>query len=119
VGSVPEHSGNSGAAQRGASEPVALADLAVQWMEKLPRQAQPFQTAARFPRIVNELAGLWQTPQRCRAYFDQLLLDHRGDRQGFPLPIASELAALKDYYDSVVHPTQQTVWDEILNRSHG
>jgi hypothetical protein len=48
-----------------------------------------------------------------------LLLDDRGNRQGFPKPIAAELAALKDYYDSVLHPTQQTVWDEILGHARG
>lgn len=119
MGDIPDPNGKAAAAHRGRSEPVALADSAVRWMEQLPQHAQPFQTAARYPRIVNSLAGLWQSPPRCRAYFDQLMIDERGDRQGFPTEVASELAALKDYYDSVVHPTQQTVWDEIINRSRG
>jgi len=119
VGDTPEASGNAGTARRRRAEPAVLADAAVQWLQQLPQRAQPFQTAARYPHIANALAGLWQTPPRCRAYFEQLMLDTRGDRHGFPREIASELAALKDYYDSVVHPTQQTVWDEIINSSRG
>lgn len=99
--------------------PAALNDVAAQWVGALPKRVQPVQTAERFPHIANALAGLWAKPRNCRAYFDELLLDHRGDRHGFPKAVASELAALKDYYDSVVHPTQQTVWDEIVSQPRG
>lgn len=102
--------------QRG---PTALASAAVKWIQQLPRHIQPAQTAAQFPHIANALAATWQTPQACRAYFDQVLLDHRGSRRGFPKAVASELSALKDFYDSVVHPTQQTVWDEIVRHARG
>lgn len=94
---------------------MALADAAVKWMQQLPPQVQPARTAMRFPHIVNSLAERWSTPQRCREYFDRLLIDRRGDRLGFPKAIGSELAALKDHYDSVVDPTAQTVWDEIAS----
>ncbi len=114
---------DQGASQRRGSDgrtPTArLGGAAVQWLHQLPQRVQPLQTAARFPHIANALAGAWQRPRECRAYFEQLLIDRRGDRQGFPRAIASELAALKDYYDSVVHPTQQTVWDEIVNQIRG
>ena len=95
--------------------PAALASAAVTWMQQLPPRVQPSRTADRFPHIVNSFADCWSAPQRCRDYFEQLLIDRRGERLGFPKPIASELAALKDYYDSVVHPTEQTVWDEIAS----
>lgn len=94
-------------------EPVALAGAAAQWMHQLPQHVRPLKTAERFPHIANALAADWQAPERCRPYFERLLLDHRGDRGGFPGPIAAELAALKDYYESIVHPVRQTVWDEI------
>lgn len=97
----------------GRGKPVALAEAAANWVQHLPQHIRPLQTAARFPHVANALAASWQEPESCRACFDRLLLDHRGSRRGFPRPIAAELAALKDYYDSVVHPTQQTVWDEI------
>ena len=93
--------------------PEALADAAAQWLRHLPQHVRPLKTEARFPHIVNALEARWRTPESCRGYFDQLLLDQRGSRRGFPRSVAAELAALKDYYDSVVHPTQQTVWDVI------
>ena len=99
--------------------PAALADSAVHWLQQLPQHIRPGKTAERFPHIANALAAAWQTPPSCRACFEQLLLDHRGNRQGLPKPVAAELAGLKDYYESVVHPTQQTVWDEILVHARG
>jgi hypothetical protein len=104
---------------RAAAEPVALSAAATQWMAELPQHVRPNQTAARFPRILDKLAGCWPTQSRCRAYFDELLLDQRGDRKGFPERIALELAALKNHYNSVVFPTHQTVWDEIIGRARG
>ena len=101
----------------GQGAPGAPADAGAQWMQQLPLHTRPLQTAARFPHIVSGLAARWHSPKDCRPYLEQLLLDVRGNRQGFPGPVASELAALKDYYESVVHPTQQTVWDEILGHA--
>ena len=98
------------------SAPAALDAKAEAWMRQLPQHVRPSNTAERFPHIVNALAAIWASPARCRSQFDQLLIDQRGDRQGFPDAVGSELASLKDYYDSAVHPTQQTVWDEIVEQ---
>jgi len=116
---VDEQGSSSGPQARAPAAPRVLAEEAALWLQQLPSHAQPRRTAAQFPHIVNALASSWQTPQRCRAYLEQLLLDQRGNRQGFPKAVASELAVLKDYYDSVVHPTQQRVWDEIVSHHHG
>ena len=49
---------------------------------------------------------------------DELLVDERGGRAGFPMSIASELATLKDYYDLEVHPdrTNAYLWDPRLKK---
>ena len=99
--------------------PATLDAAAVQWLQQLPQHIRPGKTAEQFPHIANALAAAWQAPPACHACFEQLLLVHRGNRQGLPKPIAAELAALKDYYESVLHPTQQTVWDEILVHARG
>ncbi|MBK9243903.1 MAG: hypothetical protein IPM30_03445 [Burkholderiales bacterium] len=112
-----EQSDSRGGKSARRSGPVALADSAAQWLQQLPQHVRPLQTAAQFAHVVNTLAGVWNTPQKCRDYLDQLLLDLRGSRRGFPKAVASELATLKDYYDSIVHPTQQTVWDEIVSHA--
>lgn len=100
--------------QAGAAEPLS-AESAL-WLNELPEAVRPMSTCALFPRIVNRLAKLWGKPGECRAYFDELLLDRRGNRQGFSTQIAFELAALKNYFETAVHPSRQTVWDEIIQR---
>ena len=89
------------------------------WLAELPVEFRPKETAARFPHIANMLSTRWMTPIACREYFEELLLDARGDRQGFPSTVVRELAALKDYYESVVFPTVQTAWDELASQSRG
>jgi hypothetical protein len=108
---------NPAVSPRRQAERVELDAGAAQWLAALPQRLQPRETAARFPHILNKLASLWSLPHSCRLYFDDLLMDHRGDRRGFPLKVASEIVGLKDHYDSVVHPTPQSLWDEISTRS--
>lgn len=97
--------------------PDALDADAVVWLNELPDTVRPKRTCGRFPRIVNRLAVLWNNPERCSGYFDELLLDRRGDRQGFPMEIAFELAALKNFFETAVHPSHQTIWDDIIRRN--
>ena len=105
------------ASPRRQSGRVELEATTAIWLSELPQRLQPRETATRFPHILNRLANLWSSPHACRLYFDDLLMDQRGDRQGFPLRIASEIVGLKDHYDSAVHPTPQSLWDEIVSRS--
>jgi hypothetical protein len=70
-----------------------------------------------FVRIANELSRRWKAPAALLAHLDNLLIDERGNRRGFPMAIMLELAALKNYYQTSVHPSPRTVWDEIASRS--
>ena len=88
-------------------------------MEQLPLSVRPQKLARDFPRIVNTLSRRWSAPQTCLACLDELLIDRRGNRRGFPLDIILELAALKGHFQTTVHPVPQTVWGEILLRSRG
>lgn len=47
-----------------------------------------------FPRIHDRLGATWGTPQ-CEAYLDRLILDDRGDRDGFPPQVLSALLVLQ------------------------
>ncbi len=47
----------------------------------------------RFPRIANELCGLWKSGE-IDHYIDGLLLDDRGDRMGFPIEVLDDLMFL-------------------------
>jgi hypothetical protein len=56
------------------------------------------QTAARFPHIIEGLKALWGDRAECQAYLDSLLVDVRGNRQGFPMPILLELMELNELF---------------------
>lgn len=113
--SEPGSSGNKPApAMRRQAPPAELSADAMRWLQEIPQRLRPKQTAQRYPHVVNRLAAAWSSPPACRAYFDDLLLDQRGGRQGFPWDIANELSSLRDHYDTFVNPTYRTLWDEII-----
>lgn len=53
----------------------------------------PHALEQNFPRILNHIVELWGS-QEAEAYFNDLLIDTRGDRQGFPPKVASDLIHL-------------------------
>ena len=67
------------------------------WIATLPVDFQVPATAEAFPRIANELAALWSEQEELTDYLDELLMDRRGRRQGFPARVLSELHALRAY----------------------
>jgi hypothetical protein len=101
---------------RKAPETETIARATVEWLVALPTETRPKALPVRFPRVANGLASRWSEPQRCLAYLEDLLIDKRGNRRGFPIDVLHELAGLKNYYESVVHRTPQTVWDEVSSR---
>jgi len=64
-----------------------------------------------FPRIANRLCETWKRPSVCEHYFDELLVDRRGGRKGFPLKIASELTELRAYY-ARLYPADHGAWSD-------
>ena len=54
------------------------------WLAGFAKGVRPEALARTYPRIANRLAELWKKPEQCEQYFDDLLLDKRGGRQGFP-----------------------------------
>ncbi|TAN86043.1 MAG: hypothetical protein EPN14_00610 [Gallionella sp.] len=50
----------------------------------------PHALAQQFPRILDKVLALWDTPS-IEAYFADLLVDDRGDRAGFPKEVASDI----------------------------
>lgn len=49
---------------------------------------------ALFPRIHDRLGATWGTGQ-CESYLDRLILDDRGDRDGFPPEVLTALLVLQ------------------------
>ena len=93
------------------TNPVLL-DATIAWMGELPYAARPTELAQRFPRIANSIAELWPRVDRCEQYLDALLVDQRGDRKGFPMSVALEIASLRSYYTEL-HPRARNAWDSV------
>ena len=79
----------------------------------MPPEAHPTALMTKYPRIANLLAVLWEDPNSLRRYVDDLLVDRRGNRQGFPLDVLREIFNLRAHYD-VVHPPSLRPW-EVMN----
>ena len=89
-------------ARRKAKPIRVLLPRTVRWMEGLPPDFQPTQTSETFPRVANALAALSSVPDELTSYLDDLLVDRRGRRQGFPARVLSELHALSAYYATLL-----------------
>jgi hypothetical protein len=97
-----------------ASHPASgLLRPTVNWASALPSDARPNALLTKFPRIANLVAVLWQDPNSLRRYLDDLLVDKRGNRQGFPLDVLRELFAIRAHFDQV-HPETSRPW-EVMN----
>ncbi len=101
--------------KRRASEPASgLLRPTIAWASVLPAEVQPTTLMAEFPRVANLIAVLWKDPDSLRRYVDDLLVDRRGNRQGFPVDVLREIFALRDYYDEL-HPPMVRPW-EVMNK---
>lgn len=101
-------------ARRKPQPPESLQTETIRWLASLPPDVRPTALPIQYVRIANALARAWGDQRRCLEYFDELLIDRRGGRQGFPFDVALEIAGLKDHYETVVHPMAQTAWDLII-----
>ena len=94
----------------GGQVPETLTRETFQWLASLPRSVRPNVLARRYPRIVNRVAEIWKRPLQCERYLDGLVLDHRGNRKGFPGDIAAEIAILKTHYLATSGIVHHDVW---------
>lgn len=90
--------------------PEELAPLTFKWLAKMPPAQRPQALPRKFPRIANRLAYVWQWPLQCERYLDELMMDERGGRQGFPEDVAQEIAALKAYFLKRTAHVRYDVW---------
>lgn len=94
---------------------VSLNDDARSLLKSLDEALLPIHLACRFPRIMNQIAALWRRPAHLDPYFDDLLTDKRGGRQGFPFEVARELLALREHYQTHVFPRRECVWQKVYS----
>lgn len=77
----------------------ALNGTARQWLRALPPRRRPLKLCEHFPRVANRLAFCWRDPDLARQTLDDLLVDRRGGRTGFPAPVVRELRRLAEFND--------------------
>ncbi|MCD6679844.1 MAG: hypothetical protein LT102_04175 [Burkholderiaceae bacterium] len=75
-----------------------------QWLDSLPVDQRLPVLRRHYPHVVNRLAADWHRPRHMIGVFDELLMDTRGTRNGFPFEAALELMQLREHYVSVLHP---------------
>lgn len=70
----------------------------------------PYSLERKFPRVLNRIMVLWDTPE-IDAYFMDLIVDTRGGREGFPREVAAEIVHLSLAHGAHPSPQQKTdVW---------
>ncbi|MCP4286235.1 MAG: hypothetical protein GY792_17605 [Gammaproteobacteria bacterium] len=79
-------------------------------IDSLPEEVRPIQLPEKFPRICNKIAELWNDPKLAISFFDELLIDNRGDRKGFPLFIITEISKLKEHFLVSYEPHKLDIW---------
>jgi len=85
--------------------------MAIRWIAGLPVEVRPLALLKQFPRIANVLSRAWNDAAELQAVLDDLLIDRRGGRNGFPVDVTEELLVLRDYfqgrYPNVASPGQR------------
>jgi hypothetical protein len=76
------------------------------WLEELPPEVRPHELPILFPHIVNRMALVWSDREEAMTYLLELMVDDRGDRRGFPMKIAQELAQLREWREQVLRPAR-------------
>lgn len=77
-------------------EKVELSHEADDFFRKLPGNEYPQALVDHYPRIANTIVELRFDRAKLDQYFQSLLNDSRGGRQGFPFAVLKELQNLHD-----------------------
>jgi len=83
----------------------ALTAQARQWLRRLPARERPLALCSMYARLANRIAAVWEDPAQTDAVFDELMIDQRGGRLGFPPLVAAELMRLHRLHERRVAST--------------
>lgn len=96
---------------------IKIASPKTPTLDALPAAVVPDVSVIRehYPNIGNKISALWGSVQ-LHNFLNQIIIDDRGDRQGFPPPIVSALLRIYQYHTTLVPqaiPPADT-WDHVL-----
>lgn len=98
---------------RGKQPVESLTAESLKWVEQLPEDIRPRNTAAKYARIVNRLAETSSSPLKLNHLISTYLIDNRGGRKGFPPDVRDELfklqAHVQEKWPEVVDPWSHNV----------
>jgi hypothetical protein len=97
----------------------ALTGTTRHWLRRLPAGRRPWRLCEHFPRVANRIAWCWPDAALAAQVLDDLLVDRRGGRRGFPAPVARELQRLRQFNDNQRLETRQGAWWPALGRLAG
>jgi hypothetical protein len=75
----------------------ALNGTSRQWLRSLPARRRPLRLCTDYPRVANRIAWCWPDAELAAQVLDDLLVDRRGGRRGFPAPVQRELRRLQEF----------------------
>lgn len=99
------------ACSRRAQPANFLLPVAKRWMLTLPPSVRPKALAERYPRLVNRFAAAWQDEPSLNLVFSDLLIDRRGNRQGFPPAVKADLHRLWRHWQREREASRRGVLD--------
>ena len=70
------------------------------WLLRGAPHYYPHRLEAQYPRILERIVHQWGTIQM-RKTFDELVIDQRGDRDGFSPDVITEIFNLSNYYEQL------------------
>jgi hypothetical protein len=111
---IPQVTTSAGPAP--AQPSVQLTGEALRLLVKLDAKVPLRELSARFPRVLNRIAEVWNEPQQADRCFDELLLYGRGVRQGFPHAVISEIVSLRHHHLTRTFPKRIDPWEQAMLR---
>lgn len=90
------------------------------WLRRLPARRRPLRLCTDFPRVANRIAWCWNDRHLSEQLLEDLLVDRRGGRQGFPLPVVRELQRLREFNaQQRVETRPEGWWDRVTRLTIG
>lgn len=103
---------------------LTLSATAKTWLTQFPPAVKPRRLSEAFPRIANRLALCWHDAVLIDKVMDDLLVDKRGGRTGFPSTISAELLRLQSFHErrqrnakAKESPIPSKAWEQHLQAS--
>lgn len=94
------------------SQDLALSALARRWQTSLDDRYRPDHLCAMYPRVANRLALCWDDASLSSKVLDDLVVDKRRGRAGFPPAVSQELIQLRLLRPAPQRPSDFTpLWD--------